>query len=370
MGMLTRVALGAAGLMLVSVPVTAAAAAPAPSTVSVGCGGGSLTTITDGVNAVADGGTVNVCAGTYSEDVIVWKAVTLVGAHDAVVDPGDAEPPIDPELGNNAFTVVSPNVTIRGFTVQHATGDGIFVLGDHALVQGVLSQDNAVDGINVDGSSWSVIRGNTVTGNGGGIELANDPAAFGLSLPGVTGTASHDTVVDNNVVDNPFACGIFLVDHGGGSLANGIHDNLIKGNQVVNNAMEGYGAGILLAGYPSPGGVWNNTINDNVIAHNGLAGVTVHSHSPGQYFGGNVITGNDIGLNNSRGQEFDDQETTGIFLGSKDALTMTVSNNTIHDDVYGIFLAGDATRATAVKSNRFVDVTTPVGSGPYVDPQF
>ncbi len=42
--------------------------------------------IQDGVTAVADGGTVHVAAGTYSENVVVAKPLTLLGAN-AGVDP-------------------------------------------------------------------------------------------------------------------------------------------------------------------------------------------------------------------------------------------------------------------------------------------
>lgn len=84
---------------------------------------------------------------------MVTKPVTIQGPTSAVVDPGDADPPIDPGLANNAFTVISPYVTVDGFTVQNASGDGIFLAGDHALVENVTALNNGNDGINVDGSA-------------------------------------------------------------------------------------------------------------------------------------------------------------------------------------------------------------------------
>src|SRR5690242_11928569 len=39
-----------------------------------------FTTIQDAITAAADGDTINICAGTFSEQLLVSKTVTLVGA--------------------------------------------------------------------------------------------------------------------------------------------------------------------------------------------------------------------------------------------------------------------------------------------------
>ena len=330
-----------------------------------GCGGAyAFPTISAGVDAVSPGGVVVVCPGLYTEDVTVAKSVTLIG-YGATVQPDadDSNPLSDVLGGNNAFTVLAPNVTIRGFTVQGATTDGVFVLGDHALVQGVTATDNVINGINIDGSSHSVVKGNTLTRNGGGIELSNDPEAAGISVPGSTGTATYDLVVGNHIFGNPQACAIYLVDHAGGG-AEGIHNNVIQGNTVTDNATEGFGAGVLLAS-PVPGGaVYDNLIAANTITGNGLPGVAVHSHVPGQNFSGNSIVGNTIGTNNILGLESDDAETTGVFIGSQDPLTITVSHNTISDNHYGIFTAGPSVTVTGATTNTFQDVDLEFGSSP------
>lgn len=320
--------------------------------------------IADGVAAVDAGGTVRVCAGTYTEDVVVTKPVTLLGENATVQpDETDASPLSEALGGNNAFTVLAPNVTISGFTVQGATSDGIVVIGDHALIENVTAQGNTINGINLDGSSWSVVRHDSITGNGGGIELANDPEAAGISLPGSTGTASHDLVAENQVHGNPVACAIYLVDHAGGGMP-GIHDNVIRGNTVWENATQGFGAGVLLAS-PAPGAsITDNTITGNTIWANGLPGVAVHSHVPGQDFSGNSITNNTIGTNNILGLEFHDTQTTGVYLGSVEPLSVVVSGNTISNDHYGIFLAGPAVTVEGASSNTFVDVPDVFGHYP------
>jgi len=329
-----------------------------------GCGGPyAYPTISAGLDAVSAGGVVLVCPGTYTEDVVVSKPATLIGLGGATVQPDaeDASPLSDVLGGNNAFTVLAPNVTIRGFTVEGATTDGIFVLGDHALVQGVTAQDNVINGINVDGSSHSVIRGNTVTRNGGGIELSNDPEAAGISFPGSTGTASYDLIAGNHIYGNPEACAIYLVDHAGGG-AEGIHDNVVQGNVVTDNATQGFGGGVLMAS-PVPGGsVYDNSITGNTIDGNGLPGIAVHSHVPGQNFSGNSVVGNTIGTNNILGVESDDAETTGVFIGSQDPLTITVAHNTIHDNHFGIFTAGPSVTVTGGATNTFENVDVEFGT--------
>lgn len=332
------------------------------------CRGATHATIQAAVDAATSGQTIRVCPGTYSEDVLVDKPVTLLGSGATVSpDADDSTFLTEPTGGNNGFTVVSPHVTIRGFTVSGATGDGILLLGDHGLVEDTLTEHNGINGINVDGSAWSTIRANTVRSNGGGIELANDPDAADLSLPGVTGHAEFDTIIGNRVVDNPEACAIYLVDHAGLGRDKGVHHNLIAGNTVTGNALQGYGAGVLMAS-PLPGGaVYDNTIRGNHIDNNGLPGVSVHSHAPDQDFTGNKVIGNDIGTNNELGAEYNDTETTGVYVGTVDPLTITIVGNRIHGDHYGIFLAGPVT-VHQLQANHFHDVTDLLGtSGDYAE---
>ena len=141
------------------------------------CGAPSYTTITAAVAAAHPGGTVIACPGDYSEDVIVQQPVTIVG-RGATVDPGSAtNSPFYGEIGNNAFTVVVPNVTIEDFTVTGASGDGILSAGNQSTFRDNLAENNGGTGIDLNGSSWSTISGNTAVNDvGGGYYLTNDAA--------------------------------------------------------------------------------------------------------------------------------------------------------------------------------------------------
>ena len=61
-----------------------------------------------------------VCPGTYTEDVVINKALTLTG-QGATIDAAGL---------NNAIQVVSSDVTVSGFTLTKAIGEGILVGAD------------------------------------------------------------------------------------------------------------------------------------------------------------------------------------------------------------------------------------------------
>jgi hypothetical protein len=328
---------------------TAAAAPPSQVYVSAGpsCGSPSYATIAAGVAAVAPGGTVTVCPGTYNEDVVVNGSVHLVG-QDATVNPSapvlQTNSPIYSQAGNNAFTVLGAWVSIDGFTVTGATGDGILSAGDHTTVTHVDAMGNAATGVSLNGSSWSTVGWNTVQDNGGGgVYLTNDAGAM---IPGAT--ASHDRVLHNTITDNPGGCGVILADHLGSTMpgAQGIFANLIRGNVVRRNGTgsgeQGDGGGILLATEAPGGAVFDNVVRHNHVSGNGLAGVVLHSHMGGQDFSGNMVLDNAIGRNNLGG-DYADPSTTAVYLGSVDPLSIVVGDNFLHHDHVGIFTAGPVT---------------------------
>ncbi len=329
------------------------------------CGWPAYPTITAAVAAASPGGTVVVCPGTYSEDVLVQQPVTIIG-HGATVDPGTAtNSPFASLEGNNAFTVTAPNVTIEGFTVEGASGDGILSAGNNSTFRNNLAENNGGTGIDLNGSSWSTVAGNTAINNGGGgYYLTNDAGG----LPQFTGaTASHDTVVGNVAKNNPGGCGVILADHLGSTTgvntAQGIFDNTVANNVLEGNGTlaASAGAGVVLAS-PVPGGaVYDNTIVGNTLSGNGLGGVTLHSHIAGQYFVGNRIIGNNIGTNDVVG-DYGDTATTGVYLGSVSPVSVVVVSNTIHGNQYGIFTAGPVT-VIGTYSNCFSG-GAPFGSTP------
>jgi len=105
---MTRLLLVAAAL--VAVLACAGAAAGAEWDVYPGAG----TPIQDAVDGAGDGDTIYVHAGTYDENVDVWKRVTLIGdgADVVTVRAADAE--------DHVFNVTADCVNVSGFEVAGA----------------------------------------------------------------------------------------------------------------------------------------------------------------------------------------------------------------------------------------------------------
>jgi parallel beta-helix repeat protein len=356
-----------------------------------GCGNAAYSTIGAAVAAASPGDTIKVCPGTYPEDVAVDKALTLTGQNAT----------IDATGKDNGVQVLASGVTVQGFTVMNAIGEGILV-GQTPLPQGVTPldigdvtiQDNIVvdndqgnptgqeltassyaqcvaannipgdcgEGIHLLSVHSSTVTGNYVSGDSGGILLTDE-----------NGATYGNTISSNTVSNNLYDCGITIAGHRPLVFGGGVHDNTISGNRATGNGVLGQGGGVLLAsgvpgnipGIPGTGGaVYDNTVTGNFLAGNGLAGVTVHSHSPGENLNGNVVENNVIGTNNLDFDEdfspFVDPSTTGVIVASVAPLSITIANNAISDNFYGIWLM-PAVTATGTSTNTFVNVTIRVG---------
>ena len=66
------------------------------------------------------------------------------------------------------------------------------------------------------------------------------------------------------------------------------------------NGVAGQDAGIIMAGAGVGTGVHDNTISNNQASGDGLAGIAIHDHFPGN-FNNNVITNNHLSNNNLDG---------------------------------------------------------------------
>jgi parallel beta-helix repeat protein len=156
------------------------------------------------------------------------------------------------------------------------------------------------EGLHLMAVTHSRVRNNTVDNNSGGILLTDE-----------TGPTAFNSITANTVLDNVLDCGITLAGHnpkavilstapgpptmaGLAPTVGGVYSNLIKNNMSNGNGIKGEGGGILLAGGPPGIAVYNNTVEGNTAEGNGLAGVTLHSHAPGQDLNGNLIMRNTL----------------------------------------------------------------------------
>lgn len=329
-----------------------------------------------GVDAVEPGGTVIVCSGVYKESVTVPKPLTLRGQ-------GPSPSIVDATGQSYGIGVGADHVTVTGLTVRNAgvglnpstcgagptsplcagivtfaAAGGPPVPGNYATITHNVATGNVGFGIDVVSTHDSLFAYNKSNGNGIGFNVVDD-----LGIP-----VQHNTIKANQANANKNGCGIALASHTGA----GVIGNLVQNNTANGNGLPAGGAGILLA-TPAPGGiVRGNSLVGNSASGNGHSGIEVHIHvgqganppTGNADASGNSIVGNTIGTNNSGG-DYDDPNTTGIYLGSNSPMSIVVKNNHISHDVNGIFKAGP--HVTAVRSgNTFTAVAHPF----VVDPTF
>ncbi len=337
---------------------------------------GCYTTIQAAVNAVTAGGTVNVAAGTYAENVLIQKPLNLQGA-------GAATTIINASGKANGVFVKGVNAptSISGFTVENANLEGILLENDsYITVKGnkltgndrnlvpsftnpscagalPLDQEDCGEGLHLLGTSNSTIIRNLVEHNAGGILLTDE-----------TGPTHGNTLVGNTVQDNILDCGITLASHVfqlGSPIApdkGGVYSNNIVGNLSQRNG--GAGAGIFAA---APGAAaYNNTVAHNTLLDNGLPGVAMHSHSPFQNVNGNVAANNVISGNAADPEEGALAHPTGISVisdvtsGAAPITAVTVVANQISNEYYGLFASG-VRQINGLPSDKFAStVTVPV----------
>jgi hypothetical protein len=344
-----------------------------------------MTTISAAVTAASTGDTIQVAPGTYKEQVVITKSVSLVASKQGM-------PVIDATGLNNGIFVngmaAAPNVgvadvLISGFNVENANFEGILVAnatGVNLLGNKVHDNNKALDiagatcagipafetnegedcgeGIHLMGTDHVSVVRNDVGNNSGGILISDE-----------TGPSHANLITGNNVHDNPFDCGITLASHGPATsivpsqqLPFGITNNTVADNQSVHNGYQtpGAGAGVgIFAPFPGTTNAGNVVIH-NEIRNNGLPGVTMHNHAwsafaPPVNMNDNVIVGNRIFGNAADTADAATSGPTGINLYSVAPVWGTViSQNVIDDEAVDVAFKAPAGHIE-VHLNNFFD---------------
>ena len=378
------------------------------------CKSAAYSTVQSAVAAAPSGGTVVVCRGTYTEDVIVSAPLTLAGRHGAVIHGSSTANGMCDQLGPGgpgsapclaAITIKSSHVKVEGLKVTGAIGEGILATGSLAggsISHVTIAHDTVVgndtggippasnttypqcvgfggapgdcgEGIHLMGVAHATVTDNFVSGNSGGVLLTDE---FG---------PTHDNVVSHNVVTkNQYDCGItvpghnpFALDSSGNRQPSkaGVYHNVIAFNRVTDNGLKGEGAGVLFANATAGTGSYDNLVEHNYIAGNGLSGVTMHAHTlmPGQFedLNGNRIVHNTIAKNNINGDSLDspaspaDNATTGILVFSGTiAVKVDIAHNRIRNNTNGIWLGTGGHVTANLSHNVFQHVTNKVVTVP------
>lgn len=268
----------AIGIMMLSLLMASNAGA---ATITVNTGGGAdYTLIQDAVNASNNGDTIMVATGTYNENVVVNKAVSLIGAG------ADVTIVRAYDSSKIVFHVTANNVNISGFTVTGATPTGV---------------PNPMTGILLDHVNYANISNNKVSNN-----------YYGISIASVCCAPNANKLVNNNVSDDNY--GITIDYSNGNSLINntanfnhnyGIFIVSSSGNILTNNNVNSNNYGIFLL-ISSDNILTNNIAKDNNFfdiytetnygseCNNVILDNTGSGNRPIKYFNSQTVLQNDI----------------------------------------------------------------------------
>ena len=211
--------------------------------------------IQEAINAASPGDAIYVKEGIYYENVIVNKAVSLIGENKLTTT-------IDGNMTGTVVAVTTNNVAISGFTIRN--GGNIYA-GISLSSSGNNITNNIVSnnwcGISLEHySAYNVIADNSVMNNLNGIEgeLWSDTTIINNilkdNLLGInTNYCDRNTIAFNNIT-NHWSQGIMI------QLSS---SNTIFGNNITDNNLGRFQEGGIYIGYSS----YNKFFHNNIIAN-------------------------------------------------------------------------------------------------------
>jgi len=295
----------------------------------------SFNTIQAAVNAASStfSDTIQVTAGTYPELVTVNKTVTINGAQVGV----DAQNRIISVLTESvvgiptgAFKIEANDVAIDGFSISGVVDVSIAGLGAGIHTSGSNSghqiRNNIVSG-NIMGVYLNSNGTNTTTVNQNLIRDNNAPgAASGNGIYSDQGL-SNAVISDNTFTGTHANASIILV-------SDVSSDITITGNNLVNDGE------ILLVNTNGA------TISNNTITNSLFHGIQLAGGNNNVVVSGNVITGNNTFVTAS-GIRINGGPTNESPIDTN----VTITNNSLTENKYGLNVNGDAATGVTVNFN-------------------
>jgi Periplasmic copper-binding protein (NosD) len=268
-------------------------------------------TIQLAVNAVPAGSTVDVCPGTYPEQVVINKNLTLQGVADA---------------GQDAAVIVAPGGGLLQNTSSLATGNPIAA---QILVQAPATSVK-LSNLTVDGSNNGITGGCPGTGS-------PVPDPMGIYYQNASGTVTRASVLNEVLGAGLTGCqgglGIFVQSGGGGTSTVSITNNNVENYQ--KNGITGNEAGTTV------------TIKGNTVIGQGpTSGAAENSIQIG--FGATgSISGNTVGSDVWTPDVFGDTGDAAAGLLVYASQSVAITSNNVNNTQYGIALAGDPSSGSA-----------------------
>jgi len=218
--------------------------------------GGQYTTIQQAVDAAKSGDTIRVAPGTYTDNVVVSKSLTITAASGRpTVQAADAS--------KDVFLLTSPGVRIEGLTITGGAS-GVQIQGtSKCIVTNVVARDN-VRGVYLSHSTENEISKNNLADNSYGVygDSASSNTIASNVATGEKGSSSAlgDGIFLNYGDSNKITGNNLSANHVFGISIYTSTQNIISNNTMSDNDNVGVRLG--------PGSN-NNTLTFNTIANNG-----------------------------------------------------------------------------------------------------
>jgi len=236
-----------------------------------------FSTIQAAINNAYEGATILVHEGTYNENIVVNKTISLLGENreKTMIDGGNS---------GRTLSILAENVSVRNFTIRgggsNAYESGIFIAASLGSVTDNIVVENGLSGVCVNYSSKILMSGNVIKQNkGDGIVLYN---------------SYNNTFVGNTITENRVAIHLHSSDQNNIS-GNTLEENRFGGVSLVyssgnwitnNNIFRNTGNGMILD-YSSD----NNILASNTIAETQGYGLIPASSA------GNILRNNSMSKN-------------------------------------------------------------------------
>lgn len=216
-------------------PVEAVVAEASPATHTVCLNGCAFTTIQAAIDAAVDGDLVEVGSGTYSENVVVDKRITLRG-----VDTGEGLPAVNARSNGTGVVLKAGGIVLDGLYIVNAgqyPSAGIEVVSSDNIIEECSVWNSGHWGIYLKGGSTNNTVSNSIASNNGndGIMVFKAPGnrfrentIVNNGYHGIQILESDNTVVERNVIGNNSNSGV-SVETSGNAVVMG---NIISYNSI------------------------------------------------------------------------------------------------------------------------------------------
>ena len=295
--------------------------------VSVGPGGSQDTVIQAAIDAASPGDRIEVGNGTYFENLIVSKKISLIGVDNPVIDAGRK---------GSAITIFADGVVIEGFTLMNSSFNsypqkdgGIKIMSNDNIICNNIVTDNW-DDLVLFHSCGNIISNNFLANAQEGIDMiqSHKNTIFQNFIvnneDGMFVDNSSNNLISSNKVLNCRDDGIICI--------NGSRSNIVEGNWVNGNKLHG------LEFFFSD----NNTVINNYANCNGINNIFIFGSKYSTISGNEANHGDQCGINVVRSKnnlisknDISQNKLTGIFLDRTEGNTI-IFNKVSRNGMVGI----------------------------------